>query len=110
MHEPDDISIMARLVVHGFKDGNLERTRKTAEAIGAALAEDFQAGDYSVIIEKVKIQYFDIVTDVKIYLTGKNTADADLTELEDMAEFLFGMLYSPIARIYMDRVLVDFCD
>jgi flavodoxin len=110
MHESDDISIMARLFVHGFKDSDLVKTRKIAEAIGETLAWDFKNGDYSITIEKVKIQYFDIVTDVKIYLTGDNTADADLAEVEDMAEFLFGMLYSPIARIYMNRVLVDFCD
>lgn len=110
MHEPDDISIMARLYVRGFKDGNLEQTRQTAEAIGKTIAETFKNGNCSVVIEKEEVSYFDIVTDVKIYITGDDTKDANIHELQDMAKFLFGLLYSPIARIYMDRVLVDFCD
>jgi len=110
MHEKDDISIMARLFVRGFKDGNLEQTRKTLEAIGATIAEDFKNGEYSVVIEKNRISGFEIVVDIKIYITGDDIADANIHEVEDTAKFLFNTLYEPIARIYMNRVLVDFCD
>ena len=110
MHEPDDISIMARLFVRGFKDGNLEQTRKTAKAIGGTIAKDFKNGGYSVVVEKDRISGFEIVADVKIYITGDDTEDANIHEVKDTAQFLFGLLYEPIARIYMKRVLVDFCD
>ena len=110
MHDKDDISIMTRAFIRSFKDPRLFATKLVAETTAILIAQDFKKGNPKILVEIAQATWDEITVDIKIYIEGDDTQDADLQEIHDKAYELLHEMIEPIGTIYEDRVLVDFCD